>query len=716
MVNFLLRRIFLISCVCITFSAARAQYVAIPDTAFGHFLSDSGYASCLIGNSNVGWQLDTTSTLVRTATYMTIDRYQISDLTGLTYFRHLDSLYCYMVRVTSLPPLPDSLLSLYCHSLPYLVSVPPLPATLISLDMEHCTQLSQLPSLPAGLTTFICIYDSLTSLPVLPSSLTYLSCRDNQLTSIPALPDSLISLAVNDNPNLYCLPRIPQTGRLEYLYIGGSPIHCLPNYVSLYPGFYDIDPSTLPYCDISSGCDYYYNIIGTTHSDTAATCLDDSLYPASPISNLKVLLKQNGHLVQQVFTDQFGQYSFITDSLTGYDVSIDTVGLPLLIACPAGGVRHEALSQTDSVLFGQGFGLTCSLPVDFGTWSISSTRFRPQFSNEIFIQAGNILSLVYHANCNNPESGIVTTTFSGDVHYAGPAPDALAPSSVSGNTLTYTISDLNTLGTGSLNIILTTDSNAQLGSSVCIQTIVAPATPDADPSDDTLIQCFTIVNSYDPNQKDVYPVSQIKPGDWLTYTIHFQNTGTDTAYRVVVRDTLSPYLDASSFAYLASSAPAIVQLMGNAVAFSFLKIDLADSTTDPINSIGWLQYKVKTLPGLTLGTQVQNTASIYFDYNPAVVTNTTVNTLDTNAAPLGIKPASSSSSIHLYPNPNKGSLTLSTSGSINSTYTISDMLGHIVMQHTITSDTEAIDLPAAAEGVYTLVVKGSQPIRFVVAR
>jgi hypothetical protein len=77
---------------------------------------------------------------------------------------------------------------------------------------------------------------------------------------------------------------------------------------------------------------------------------------------------------------------------------------------------------------------------------------------------------------------------------------------------------------------------------------------------------------------------------------------------------------------------------------------------------------------------------------------------------------SNNSSIHLYPNPNKGSFTLQTSGSINTDYTISDMLGHIITQQSIRSDNQQIDLPEAAEGVYTLSVKGAQPIRFVIVR
>ncbi|PSJ23904.1 hypothetical protein B7P34_36265, partial [Streptosporangium nondiastaticum] len=59
-------------------------------------------------------------------------------------------------------------------------------------------------------------------------------------------------------------------------------------------------------------------------------------------------------------------------------------------------------------------------------------------------------------------------------------------------------------------------------------------------------------NSFDPNIKEVYPTT-ISPNqsEWLTYTVHFQNTGNDTAYLVVLKDTLSQDLMPETFQYLA---------------------------------------------------------------------------------------------------------------------------------------------------------------------
>ena len=65
------------------------------------------------------------------------------------------------------------------------------------------------------------------------------------------------------------------------------------------------------------------------------------------------------------------------------------------------------------------------------------------------------------------------------------------------------------------------------------------------------ISCREVTSSFDPNAKDVVPRGigpehLIEPEWPLDYTIHFQNTGNDTAFTVVLRDTLSPLLDLGS--------------------------------------------------------------------------------------------------------------------------------------------------------------------------
>jgi uncharacterized repeat protein (TIGR01451 family) len=68
---------------------------------------------------------------------------------------------------------------------------------------------------------------------------------------------------------------------------------------------------------------------------------------------------------------------------------------------------------------------------------------------------------------------------------------------------------------------------------------INPTPLDGDTSNNVYDFCYKVVNSYDPNMKEVYPVN-VLPGydDWFTYTIHFQNTGNAPAFNIRLRDTL----------------------------------------------------------------------------------------------------------------------------------------------------------------------------------
>src|SRR6185295_987291 len=122
---------------------------------------------------------------------------------------------------------------------------------------------------------------------------------------------------------------------------------------------------------------------------------------------------------------------------------------------------------------------------------------------------------------------------------------------------------------------------------------------------------------------------EIEPTDSvLSYTIRFQNTGNDTAFRIVVVDTLSPYHDPASVRLGAASHPYSFAMSGQGVlAWTFDNVMLPDSNASEANSHGVLKYFVNLRPNLPAGTQIPNRAAIYFDYNAAVGTNTALSTI-----------------------------------------------------------------------------------------
>lgn len=141
--------------------------------------------------------------------------------------------------------------------------------------------------------------------------------------------------------------------------------------------------------------------------------------------------------------------------------------------------------------------------------------------------------------------------------------------------------------------------------------------------------CAPNIGSYDPNDKQGLPSGYgpghyIRPGVELEYQIRFQNTGTDTAFNVVIRDTLSGWLDPLSIRPGASSHPYNFQLAGQGtLIFDFQHILLPDSNVNESGSHGFVQFRVRPRSDTPLETDILNNAAIYFDFNDPVITNTT---------------------------------------------------------------------------------------------
>jgi len=142
--------------------------------------------------------------------------------------------------------------------------------------------------------------------------------------------------------------------------------------------------------------------------------------------------------------------------------------------------------------------------------------------------------------------------------------------------------------------------------------------------------------SYDPNDKLVSPSGYAGDPknftlfeDELEYTVRFQNTGNDTAFVVQILDELDPKLDLSTFRVISSSHPVetTLDMASREVAFLFENIFLPDSFVNEPASHGFIKYSIAGLDGLDEFSEIQNTAGIYFDQNPPVITNTVANTM-----------------------------------------------------------------------------------------
>lgn len=160
--------------------------------------------------------------------------------------------------------------------------------------------------------------------------------------------------------------------------------------------------------------------------------------------------------------------------------------------------------------------------------------------------------------------------------------------------------------------------------------------PEDDEAPYESVFCGELRGSWDPNDKSAMPQGfgeehRIEPGQRLDYKIRFQNTGNDTAFRVVIRDTLSPFLYPGSVVTGSSSHPNTFRIYDSGILeWTFDPIFLPDSNISEPGSHGFVNFTVEQDSGIALGSVIENTAAIYFDFNPAVITNTTHHLVDTN--------------------------------------------------------------------------------------
>lgn len=199
----------------------------------------------------------------------------------------------------------------------------------------------------------------------------------------------------------------------------------------------------------------------------------------------------------------------------------------------------------------------------------------------------------------------------------------------------------------------------------------------------------TVLCSFDPNDKLAY-TEQFENRDFVLindsiyYTIRFQNTGNDTAFTVRVSDYLDKRLDWNTFRPLTSSHDMRTQFdrTTGAVTFQFDNILLPDMTTDEPNSHGFITYSIALIPDIGEKEKVSNTAYIYFDFNEAIVTNTTTHIVSHN--PTSIDNYAVPLPLTIYPNPSHDYWQVKLQNSQNDGYILEliDFTGQVVRTYT----------------------------------
>jgi len=443
---------------------------------------------------------------------------------------------------------------------------------------------------------------------------------------------------------------------------------------------------------------------GTVYDDINQNCIQD----AGELGIQNIQLQASGFGF--TYTDSNGNYAFLLPN-GSYTISQTILAMYPLSPCQANNISYTPTAAAGCYLY-VNFAdtLTPIRDLHISTWSYSFPR--PGFpytqvsviTNDGTVTEPNILaSYTPDGQIYSPAfvpSGVLTGA---PYYYSTPATAlSLAPGASQQFLVNYNV-----------------PADVPLGTNVIFKDSVAYAPPmsnwlnDYSPWNNVNYYTATTAGSFDPNFKEVSPkgigtAGTITTNDSvLEYMIHFQNTGSYMAQNVVVKDTLDANLDWATLHPTYMSHTGTVNVTENGVAtFTFNNINLPDSIAEPVTSNALFTYTIKQRHTLAPGTQINNRASIYFDFNAPVVTNKTLNTIATPAAVAAISATKGSDAFSLMPNPAKNIFTVDIDIDGEGTYglKVCDVTGKTKISKTLSlqkgKQQLTVDAQSLAPGIY----------------
>jgi uncharacterized repeat protein (TIGR01451 family) len=435
---------------------------------------------------------------------------------------------------------------------------------------------------------------------------------------------------------------------------------------------------------IADHCDYGY-VSGKIYKDTDNNCIFDSV--DTPLNGVGVSVHEDlsspnmSVASRSGYSNATGNYSikmvksWLTNGIVYLPSNYQFIFPPSV--CSSITYNYTTLSQTNL-----DFALQCSGNVDLrcvGDFHI----VRPAIPFIMYPAVNNI-------GCD-PISGQLKLILDHRVTYSA-ALSTHPANLVNGDTLFWNYTNLSSLSNGAYwnsflgGIHLTPDSTVNIGDNLCFGLSTFVPINDINTSNNQIIFCLPVVNSFDPNEKIVTPKGVGPTGiipigsNSLEYTINFQNTGTASALNISVVDTLDASIIPESLEIIGSShAMSPTWLAPNIIKFKYNNINLPDSSTNEPYSHGYVRFRVAIDSLLPQGTVINNFASIYFDLNAPIITNTANNTIDLLTSTISSK--STNGLISVYPNPFTESTTfklLSPNGFDTYKFELRDVLGKTI--------------------------------------
>lgn len=312
-------------------------------------------------------------------------------------------------------------------------------------------------------------------------------------------------------------------------------------------------------------------------------------------------------------------------------------------------------------------------------------------------------TIVYHNKGTTQQSGNVKLQYDASKQSFSSAVPAV--SSQTASELIFNFTNVKPFETRIIKVYFQTFTlpSINLGDILNFTVTVDPINNDATPTDNIAHLNQTVIGAYDPNDINVLEGQNIyidEINNYLHYIIRFQNTGSASAINVVVTNNLDNNLDWDSLDIEGISHNNYVSIRnGNQISFVFNGIYLPSVNNNELGSHGFICYRIKPKNNSVVGDIFKNNAQIYFDFNPAIHTNTVQTQI--------INPLTNSdfdfesNKIALYPNPTNGIIYISANFEIKKV----EVYNVVGQKITETQINNKIDITGYNVGVYYIKIE-----------
>jgi len=550
------------------------------------------------------------------------------------------------------------------------------------------------------LEILVCQNNQLASLDVTPhSELFLLRAWNNSFTSLDLSQNPLLA-GIHIHSNYFLESLNLHNGSNTSLYYNTVSLYNCPNLQSVcvddinyaYNNFFNRSPQTVFVEDCS--------VLGSSNIIEGTLTFDEN-------NNGCDVSDSNFSNVKVVTTDGLNQFSTFTNDIGYYKLFVQEGTYSTFPVMPS----HFTLTPVNELDTFIGyenteiadFCITSNATVnDLNIVLLPLSEARPGFDAQY--------QIIYENTGTTTLNGTVNLQFDDTMQTFVNASPIENASTV--NTLSFNFTDLLPFESRIIDVSMNTFPPPTVNGDDILNLVasVSPSAGDSTPENNTFSLAQLVVNSFDPNDKQVLQGSEIlleQADEYLHYLIRFQNTGTASAINVAVTDELNDKLDWNLISPISSSHPYTVQITnGRFVEFIFDNINLPAQQDDDLGSNGFIAFKIKPRQNVVVGDIINGQANIYFDFNLPIITNeVSTEIVDT----LSDDDFTINESLIIYPNPSSGIVNIeTTNGTQIKTISIYGFKGELVFKNDRPKD--HFDISNLTTGIYFVSIETNKGV------